>query len=110
MGKVLELSEETYERLLVLAQQRQCSPEELIHTCLIDYAQARYDQANQQMLAQGILVSIPRTPGGLETALTPVEIPRPPLSSRPRNHFASASFGLNVCQTPRKSSGGSRWR
>jgi hypothetical protein len=80
MSKVLELSEETYERLLVLAQQRQCTPEELIHTFLIDYEQARYDQANQQMLAQGILASIPQTPCGLETAFTPVAIPGPPLS------------------------------
>ena len=80
MSKVLELSEETYERLLVLAQQRQCTPEELIDTFLIDCEQTRCYQANQQMLAQGILASIPRTPCGLETAFTPVEIPGPPLS------------------------------
>jgi hypothetical protein len=80
MSKVLKLSEETYERLLSLAQQRQCSPEELIHTFLIDYEQARYYQANQQMLAQGILASIPRTPCAPEPAFTPVEIPGPPLS------------------------------
>jgi hypothetical protein len=66
--------------LLVLAQQRQCTPEELIDTFLIDYEQTQYYQANQQMLAQGILVSIPRTPCGLETAFTPVEILGPPLS------------------------------
>lgn len=77
---MLELSEETYERLLVLAQQRQCTPEELIDTFLIDYEQTQYYQANQQMLAQGILASIPRTPCGLETAFTPVEISGPPLS------------------------------
>ena len=80
MGKVLELSEETYERLLVLAQQRQCTPEELIHTFLTNYEQALYYQANQQMLAQGILASIPRTACGIEAALTPVDIPGPPLS------------------------------
>jgi hypothetical protein len=80
MSKVLELSEETYERLLVLTQQRQCTLEELIDTFLIDYEQTQYYQANQRMLAQGILASIPRTPCGLETAFTPVEIPGPPLS------------------------------
>jgi hypothetical protein len=80
MSKVFELSEETYERLLVLAQQRQCTPEELIDTFLIDYEQTQYYQAHQQMLAQGILASIPRTPCGLETAFPPVEIPGPPLS------------------------------
>jgi hypothetical protein len=80
MGKVLELSEETYERLLGLAQQRQCTPEELIHTFLVDYEQAQYAQANQQMLAQGILASLPRTPRGVEAAFTPVELPGPPLS------------------------------
>jgi hypothetical protein len=80
MGKVLELSEDTYERLLVLAQQRQCTLEELIHTFLVDYEQVQYYQANQQMLAQGILASIPRTPCGSEAAFTPVEISGPPLS------------------------------
>jgi hypothetical protein len=80
MSKVLELSEDTYERLLVLAQQRQCTVEELIHTFLVDYEQVQYYQANQQMLAQGILASIPRTPCGSEAAFTPVEIPGQPLS------------------------------
>lgn len=80
MGKVLELSEDTYERLLVLAQQRQCTLEELIRTFLVDYEQVQYYQANQQMLAQGILASIPRTPCGSEEAFTPIEIPGPPLS------------------------------
>ena len=61
MGKVLELSEETYERLLALAQQRACTPEEFIHLLLVDTEQAQYYHANQQMLAQGILASIPRT-------------------------------------------------
>jgi hypothetical protein len=80
MGKVLELSKETYERLLALAQQRACTPEELLHTLLVDVEQAQYYQANQQMLAQGILASMPRTPGCAEAAFTPVKIPGPPLS------------------------------
>ena len=80
MGKMLELWEETYERLLALAQQRQCTLEELIHMFLVDSEQARYSHANQQMRAQGILASIPRTPCGSEAAFTPVEIPGPPLS------------------------------
>ena len=80
MGKVLELAEDTYARLLALAQQRACTPEELIHLLLVDTEQAQYYHANQQMLAQGILASIPRTPDGAEAAFTPVEIPGPPLS------------------------------
>jgi hypothetical protein len=80
MGKVLELSEATYERLLALAQQGQCTLEELIHTFLVDYEQAQYCQANQQMLVQGILATIPQSPCGSEAAFTPVELPGPPLS------------------------------
>ncbi len=80
MSKVLELSEGTYKRLLDLAQQRQCTPEELIHTFVVDYEQMQYYQANQQMLAQDILASIPRTLSGTDAAFTPVEIPGPPLS------------------------------
>ena len=80
MGKVLELAEETYERLLALAQQRACTPEELIHLLLVDTEQAQYYHANQQMLAQGILASMPQTPGGPEAAFIPVKLPGPPLS------------------------------
>ena len=80
MSKVLALSEETYERLLALAQERECTPEELLRTLLVDAEQAQYYHANQQMLAQGILASIPRTPDGAEAAFTLVEIPGPPLS------------------------------
>ena len=40
MSKVLELSKETYERLLALAQQRACTPEELLHTLLVDAEQS----------------------------------------------------------------------
>ena len=80
MSKVLALSEETYERLLTLAQERECTPEALLRTLLVDAEQAQYYHANQQMLAQGILASIPRTLGGTEAAFTPVEIPGPPLS------------------------------
>jgi hypothetical protein len=80
MSKVVELSEAIYERLLVLAGQRQCTPEELIDTWLADEEQAQYYQANQQMVTQGILTSMPSTPMASEAAFTPVEIPGPPLS------------------------------
>ena len=80
MSKVLTLSEDTYERLLALAQEYECTPEELLRTLLVNAEQAQYYHANQQMLAQGILASIPRTPDGTEAAFTPVELPGPPLS------------------------------
>ena len=80
MSKVVELSEDIYERLLVLAGQRQCTPEALINAWLADEEQAQYYQANQQMVAQGILVSMPSTPMASEAAFTPVNISGPPLS------------------------------
>jgi hypothetical protein len=80
MGQMLALSEDTYERLLALAQQHACTPEEFLRTLLVNAEQAQYYHANQQMLAQGILASIPRTPDGTEAAFTPVELPGPPLS------------------------------
>ena len=80
MGKVLELTEETYTRLLALAQQLQCTPEELIRLLLVNTEQAQYYYANQQMLTQGILASMPQTTSGPEAAFTPVKLPGPPLS------------------------------
>ncbi len=80
MSKAVELSEHIYERLLLLAGQRQCTPEELIDTWLADEEQGLYYQANQQMVAQGVLASMPSTPMALEATFTPVELPGPPLS------------------------------
>ena len=79
MGKGLELSQATYERLLALAQQRACTPEELLHTLLVDAEQAQYYHANQQMLAQGMLASMPRAPGSTEFCQTnrPARRPQP---------------------------------
>jgi hypothetical protein len=57
MSKVVELSEDIYERLMALASQRQCSPEKLIATWLADEEQAQYYQENQRMVKQGILTS-----------------------------------------------------
>ena len=80
MSKVVELSDDIYERLLALARKHQCTPERLIDRWLADEEQTQYYQANQQMVAQGILTSIPPTPVASEAAFTPVEIPGPPLS------------------------------
>jgi len=80
MGKVLELSEETCARLLGLTQQRQCASEELIHTFVVAYEQAQYAQANQPMLARGILASLRRPLGGVATAYISVDLPGLPRS------------------------------
>ncbi len=80
MSQMLALAEDTYARLLGLAQQQACTPEELIQRWLGDTEQAQYYHANQQMLAQGILASMPPTPEGPEAPFTPVELPGPPVS------------------------------
>jgi len=80
MSKALELSEELYERLLTLARQRQCTPAGLIDSWLAEAEQAQYYQANQHMVTQGILASMPPTPTASEAAFTPVQIVGVPLS------------------------------
>ena len=84
MGKGLELSEETYHQLADLAQRRQRTVEEMLRLCLGAYEEALYQQAHQQMLADGVLVSMPASPllpGETEdNGCEPVEIPGKPLS------------------------------
>jgi hypothetical protein len=80
MSKVLELSEETHHRLLELARQRRQTPEEIIRRFLIDYENAQYRQANQQMLAQGILASVPAAPSMGEDDFEPESMPGKSLS------------------------------
>ena len=81
MGKVLELSDDTYQQLADLAQQQQRTPEEMLRVCLATYEAARYERVHQQMRAEGLLAALPTRPlpPGVED-FDPEEIPGPPLS------------------------------
>ena len=84
MGKVLELSEETYHQLADLAERQRRPVEDMLRLCLAAYEEALYQRAHQQMLADGVLVSMPAPPllpGETEDDdFEPVEIPGKPLS------------------------------
>ena len=85
MGKMLALSEETYHQLTDLAQRQQRPVEEMLRLCLAAYEEALYQQAHQQMLAEGVLVSMPAPPllpGETEEDddFEPEVLPGPPLS------------------------------
>ena len=85
MGKVLELSEETYHQLADLAQHQQRTLEEMFLLCLAAYEEVQYQRADQQMVAEGLLVSLPAPPllpGETDEGddFEPVEIPGKPLS------------------------------
>jgi hypothetical protein len=85
MGTVLELSEETYHQLTDLAQRQQRPVDDMLRLCLAVYEAALYERANQQMLAEGILVTLPAPPllpGEVEEDddFEPVEIAGTPLS------------------------------
>lgn len=80
MDKVLELSEEAYHQLADLAQSQQRTLEEMLRLCLEAYEEAQYQRAHQQMIAEGVLVSLPAPPllpGETEDEddFEPVEIP-----------------------------------
>jgi hypothetical protein len=81
MGKVLEVSEETYQQLAELAQQQHRTPEEMLRVCLATYAAALYERVHHQMVAEGVLEALPTRPlpPDLED-FDPEEIPGPPLS------------------------------
>ena len=81
MGKVLELSDDTYQQLVDLAQQQQRTPEEMLRVCLATYEAARYARVHQQMIAEGLLAALPTRPLPPEVEdFDPEEIPGPPLS------------------------------
>ena len=81
MGKVLELSEDTYQQLADLAQQQQRTPAEMLRVCLATYEAARYERVHQQMRAEGLLAALPARPLPPEVEdFDPEAIPGPPLS------------------------------
>lgn len=80
MGNVLELSEDTYQRLIELAQRQRQTPEEIIRALLLDYENEQYRQANQRMFVQGVLTSLPTPQPVQEDDFEPESIPGKPLS------------------------------
>ena len=85
MGTVLALSAETYHQLTDLAQRQQRPVEEMLRLCLAAYEEALYQRAHAQMVADGVLVSLPAPPllpGETEEDddFEPVELPGKPLS------------------------------
>ena len=84
MSQVLELSDNTYQQLTDLAQRQQRTVEEMLCLCLTAYEEALYERAHQQMLADGVLVSMPALPllpGETEDEdFAPLEIAGKPLS------------------------------
>ena len=81
MGKSLELSDDTYQQLVDLAQQQQRTPEEMLRVCLATYEAARYERVHQQMTAEGLLAALPTRPLPPEAEdFDPEEIRGPPLS------------------------------
>ena len=81
MGKVLELSEETYQQLADLAQRQQRTLEEMLRLCLATYEAALYERVHRQMVAEGLLTALPTRPLPTDVEdFEPMEIPGPPLS------------------------------
>ena len=56
MGKVLELSEETYDQLADLAQHQQRTLEEMFRLCLAAYEESHDPRAHQQMVTEADVV------------------------------------------------------
>ena len=85
MSKVFELSDDTYQQLTDLAQRQRQPMEDMLRLCLVAYEEALYKRAHQQMLADGVLVSLPAPPllpGETEEDedVEPLEIAGKPLS------------------------------
>ena len=81
MGKVLELSEETYQQLADLAKQQQRTPEEMLRLCLATYEAGCYERVHRQMVAEGLLATMPTRPLAPDVEdFEPEAISGPPLS------------------------------
>jgi hypothetical protein len=59
MGKVLELADDVYQQLTVLAEQQHRTPEAMVRLCLLAYEQYQYHLVHQQMVAEGLLEALP---------------------------------------------------
>lgn len=81
MGKVVELSDDTYQQLADLAKQQQRTLEDMLRVCLATDEAALYERVHHQMVAEGLLDALPTRPlpPDLEDC-EPEAIPGRPLS------------------------------
>jgi predicted transcriptional regulator len=82
MSTILNLSEETYHQLADLAQQQHRTLEEMLRICLVVYEEHFFQQAHEQMLADGLLLPLPMLGQAAEADndFEPEPIPGKPLS------------------------------
>jgi hypothetical protein len=82
MSTILNLSEETYHQLVDLAQQQHRTLEEMLRICLVVYEEHFFQQAHEQMLADGLLLPLPMLGQAAEADddFEPEPIPGKPLS------------------------------
>lgn len=94
MGKVLELSEETYQQLADLARRQQRTLEEMLRLCLATYEASLYERVHRQMVAEGLLAALPSRPLPIDVEdFEPVALPGPP---SPRRSWRSGG-NARVC-------------
>jgi hypothetical protein len=80
MGKAVELSNDAYRQLEKLAQQKQCTVEEMVQECVRAYEQAQYDRVHAQMEAEGLLTPRPLPDEPIDDEFEPEVISGPGLS------------------------------
>jgi hypothetical protein len=82
MSTTLELSDTTYQLLADLAEHQQRPLEEMLRICLLAYEERCYQQAHQQMLAEGLLLPLPTADqfAAADDDFEPEPIPGTPLS------------------------------
>ena len=59
MSQVLELSDDTYQHFIALAEQQHRTPDEMLRLCLLAYEHYQYHLVHQDMVAEGLLEAIP---------------------------------------------------
>ncbi len=82
MSHTLELSDTTYQLLAELAEHQQRPLEEMLRICLLAHEERCYQQAHQQMLAEGLLLTLPTADqlAAADDDFEPEPIPGKPLS------------------------------
>jgi hypothetical protein len=59
MSKTLDVSDDLYQQLTALAEQQHRTPEEMLRLCLQAYEQYLYHLVHQDMVAEGLLETLP---------------------------------------------------
>lgn len=80
MSQMLTLSDDTYQQFTTFAERHHRTPDEMLRLCMAAYETTQSERMHAQMVAEGLLVTLPTPSAVPDDDFEPEDIPGKPVS------------------------------